>query len=159
VQQRSMRPWVVLTLVSAWCVYAPIGGYAKDPSPRVRHDTLKPFQAFTEELLMAIRHHGMGLVCRANAQAGAASRGVKIPGNQVLMIYRPDFAIRMLQADVEAGFEAPLRIYVVEKPDGTAEVSYIKPSEVFAGYNNPQLNEMARELDTIFASIIRDAMQ
>lgn len=158
-QQRNMRPWIVLILMSVWCVYAPIGGAAKDPSPRIRHETHKPFQAFTDDLLMAIRQHKMGLVCRANAQAGAASRGVKVPGNQVFMIYRPDFAIRMLEADVEAGFEAPLRIYVVEKPNGTAEVSYIKPSAVFAGYDNPQLNAMAVELDAIFAAIVRESMQ
>jgi uncharacterized protein (DUF302 family) len=82
----------------------------------VSHDTNKPFQVFTQDLIAAIRNNKMGLVSRANAQAGAASRGVKIAGNQVLMIYRPDFAIRMLEADVEAGFEAPIRIYVVEKP-------------------------------------------
>lgn len=132
---------------------------AKDPSPRVVIDTQKPFQTFTQDLTAAIRKNKMGLVCRASAQAGAASIGVKIPGNQVFMIYRPDFAVRMLEASVEAGFEAPIRIYVVEQDDGTARVSYIKPSDVFAGYENAELNVMARELDTIFAAILRDATQ
>jgi uncharacterized protein (DUF302 family) len=130
---------------------------AKDPSPRISVDTKKPFGVFIEALEAAIRKNKMGLVSRANAQTGAASRGMKIPGNQVLMVYRPDFAIRMLEADVEAGFEAPIRIYVTEKPDGMARVSYIKPSDVFAGYENVKLNAMAKELDTIFAAIIRDA--
>jgi hypothetical protein len=31
----------------------------------------------------------MGLIWHANAQADAGSPGQKIPGNQVLMIYRP----------------------------------------------------------------------
>jgi uncharacterized protein (DUF302 family) len=150
---------VIWTLVCIWFVYVPPVVQARDTSARMSHDTNKPFQVFTRDLMVAIRKNGMGLVCRANAQAGAASRGVKIAGNQVFMIYRPDFAIRMLTADLEAGFEAPLRIYVVEKPDGTARVSYIKPSDVFAGYNNRQLDAMARELDAIFAAIIRDAMQ
>ncbi len=101
----------------------------------------------------------MGLVARASAQAGAASVGVTIPGNQVFMIYRPDFAVRMLKASVEAGFEAPIRVYVVEKPYGAAQVSYIKPSDVFAGYQNAELDAMASELDTIFAAIVRDALQ
>jgi uncharacterized protein (DUF302 family) len=84
---------------------------------------------------------------------------MKIPGNQVFMIYRPDFAVRMLKASVEAGFEAPIRIYVVEQGDGTTRVSYIKPSDVFADYENAELNAMAHELDTIFAAILRDATQ
>jgi hypothetical protein len=33
-------------------------------------------------LKAAIAANGMGLVCHANAQAGAASRGVKIKGKQ-----------------------------------------------------------------------------
>lgn len=75
------------------------------------------------------------------------------------MIYRPDFAVRMLKASVEAGFEAPIRVYVVEKSDGTAQVSYIKPSDVFAGYQNADLDAMAKELDAIFEAIVRDALQ
>ena len=149
---------MIWTVILAWGLALP-AGYAKDPASRVTIDTQKPFQRFTQDLLVAIRKNRMGLVCRANAQAGAASRGVKIAGNQVFMVYRPDFAIRMLAADVEAGFEAPLRIYVVEKADGTARVSYIKPSDVFAGYHNAQLDAMARELDATFAAIIRDALR
>jgi uncharacterized protein (DUF302 family) len=132
---------------------------AKDPSPRVVIDTNKPFSTYTEDLTQAIKKNKMGLVARASAQVGAAAIGVTIPGNEVFMIYRPDFAVRMLNASVEAGFEAPIRVYVVEQGDGTAQVSYIKPSDVFAGYENAELNEMAKELDTIFAAILRDAMQ
>ena len=157
-RQRA-RYAVILVLVGVWCLYAPPGAQARDAASRVSHDTNKPFEAFAQALTTAIRQNKMGLVCRASAQGGAASVGVKIAGNQVFMIFRPDFAIRMLKADVEAGFEAPLRIYVVEKPNGTARVSYIKPSDVFAAYNNRQLDEMAGELDAIFAAILRHALQ
>jgi uncharacterized protein (DUF302 family) len=138
---------------------SPLVGAAKDPSPRVEMDTQKPFKDFTADLQAAIKKNKMGLVAQASAQAGAASIGVTIPGNQVFMIYRPDFAVRMLKASVEAGFEAPIRVYVVEKSDGMAQVSYIKPSDVFAGYQNAELDAMASELDTIFAAILRDALQ
>src|SRR5574341_2465800 len=60
----------------------------------------RPFAEVAEALKAAIAANGMGLVCHANAQAGAASRGAKIKGNQVLMVFRPDFAIRMLAASV-----------------------------------------------------------
>jgi uncharacterized protein (DUF302 family) len=147
-------------VIGLTCVYGlPVTVMAKDPSPRVVIETKKPFQTFTQDLTAAVRKNKMGLVCRASAQAGAASIGMKIPGNQVFMIYRPDFAVRMLKASVEAGFEAPIRIYVVEQGDGTARVSYIKPSDVFAGYENAELNAIAHELDTIFAAILRDATQ
>jgi Domain of unknown function DUF302 len=59
----------------------------------------------------------MGLVCHANAQRAAVGRGVTIKGNQVLMVFRNDFAVRLLAADPAAGFEAPIRIYVYENAD------------------------------------------
>lgn len=157
--RRAMRVISLIGMLGLWFLTAPITVAAKDMSARVVMNTSKPFQTFTEDLTAAIRKHKMGLVSQANAQAGAASMGVTIPGNQVLMVFRPDFAVRMLKASIEAGFEAPIRIYVVEQADGTAQVSYIKPSDVFAGYNHADLDAMAKELDTIFAAILQDAMQ
>jgi uncharacterized protein (DUF302 family) len=156
---RWMRSTVILALVGVCCLMWPLAGLAKDPSPRVVMDTKKPFEDFAKDLEAAIKKNKMGLVARASAQAGAARMGVTIPGNQVFMIYRPDFAVRMLKASVEAGFEAPIRIYVVEKADGMAEVSYIKPSDVFAGYENADLDAMAKELDAIFEAIVNDAIK
>ena len=150
---------VMLVMVWVWSLIAPATIVAKDVSPRVVLSTRKPFQVFTQDLTAAITKNNMGLVCRASAQAGAAAIGVNIPGNQVFMIFRPDFAVRMLKASVEAGFEAPLRIYVVEQEDGSARVSYIKPSDIFAAYGNADLDAMARQLDAIFAAILRDAMR
>jgi uncharacterized protein (DUF302 family) len=87
----------------------------------------------------------MGLVARASATMGANSIGKTIPGNMVVMVYRPDFAIRMLKASVPAGIEAPIRFYITA------------PSTVFNPYKNAALDEMAKELDTIFAKIASDA--
>lgn len=135
----------------------PASGLARDPAQRIVIDSGTPFAVATENLVASIRAHQMGLVARANAQNGAASQGVTIPGNQVFMVFRPDFAVRMLAADPEAGFEAPIRIYVTENDDGSARISYIRPSDVFAGYDNQALAEMAKELDPIFDAIVRDA--
>ena len=92
------------------------------------------------------------------AGAGAAKMLKKtIPGNMVVGVYRPDFAIRMLDASVAAGIEAPLRFYITENADGTATLTWRKPSAVFAPYEVPALDEMAKELDAIFAKISADA--
>ncbi|MHB8725633.1 MAG: DUF302 domain-containing protein [Casimicrobiaceae bacterium] len=58
----------------------------------------------------------------AKASASAAARGVNISGNAILMVSRNDYAVRMLAASVPAGIESPIRIYVVEDPNGTAKV-------------------------------------
>ncbi len=117
-----------------------------------------PFQTVAEALERAITEEKMGVVCHANAQCGAATRGVTIKGNQVLMVFRPDFAVRLLAADPSAGFEAPIRIYLYENADGTATVSYLAPSAVFAPYRNPAVQAIAAELDPIFKAIVDRAL-
>lgn len=118
----------------------------------------QPFDTVIQRLEKSITEHKMGLVAQASASKGAASKGIKIPGNAVLMVFRPDFAVRMLKASIPAGFEAPLRIYVTENTDGTTSVSYRTPSVIFAPYQNADLDVLARELDPIFAGIVGDAV-
>ncbi|MBI4195164.1 MAG: DUF302 domain-containing protein [Betaproteobacteria bacterium] len=115
------------------------------------------FDALVSRVEKAVAGHKMGLVAQASASRGAAARGVKIPGNAVLMVFRNDYAVRMLTASVAAGIEAPLRIYVTENADGTASLAYRTPSAVFAPYKNRALDEMAKELDAVFQNIVRDA--
>ena len=119
--------------------------------------TEQSFDTLLQNLRQAISGNQMGLVAQASASRGAATRGISIPGNAVLMIFRNDYAVRMLTASVAAGFEAPLRIYVTENADGKTTITYRKPSAVFAPYNSADLDKMARELDVIFEKIIRDA--
>jgi uncharacterized protein (DUF302 family) len=100
----------------------------------------------------------MLVLCKASASQGAAARGIKIPGNAVLMVFRNDYAIRMLQASVAAGFEAPIRLYVTENGGGSATLTYRKPSAVFRPYGNEALDKMAIELDAVFDKIASDAV-
>ena len=115
------------------------------------------FDGLWRRVQQAVRDNKMGIVGQASASRGAASRGITIPGNAVVMVYRNDFAVRMLRADVAAGNEAPLRLYVTENADGTATLRYRTPTAVFRAYESPALNEMARELDAIFDKIVRQA--
>jgi uncharacterized protein (DUF302 family) len=115
------------------------------------------YTVLIERLEKAIKANKMGLVARASASRGAAKRGLTIPGNEVLMVFRNDYAVRMLEASVAAGFEAPLRLYVVENADHTATIIYRKPSALFAPYHNAEIDKMASELDPIIARIVTDA--
>ncbi len=90
------------------------------------------------------------VVTRASATLGAKSLGTTIPGNMVVGVTRPDFAIRMLEASVPAGIEAPIRFYITENEDGTATLGYKTPSAVFAPYADggfPRLSDGPMLLD------------
>lgn len=119
--------------------------------------TAQGFDEVVQHLEKSIADNKMGLVAQASASRGAAGRGVKIAGNIVLMVFRNDFAVRMLKASIPAGIEAPLRIYVTENPAGGSRISYLPPSVVFAPYGSAELDAMARELDPIFEKIVADA--
>lgn len=116
------------------------------------------YAALVDRVQNAVKNNKMGIVARASATLGAKSIGKTIAGNMVIMVFRPDFAVRMLKASVPAGIEAPLRLYVTEGADGRATLTYRKPSAVFAVYRNGELDKMAAELDAIFANIEKDAV-
>ena len=122
-------------------------------------DTGHSYKALVDRLGKAVKANKMGLVTRASATLGAKSLGKTIPGNMVVGVYRPDFAVRMLAASVPAGIEAPIRFYITENGDGTATLSYKRPSAAFAPYTDggAALRELAAELDTLFAKIAREA--
>lgn len=120
--------------------------------------TTKSYGDMVKSLTAAIKANKMGLVAKASATVGAKSIGKTIPGNMVIMVYRPDFAVCMLKASVPAGIEAPIRYYITENPDtGKATPTYRTPSSVFNPYKNAELDKMAAELDVIFAKIAADA--
>jgi uncharacterized protein (DUF302 family) len=147
---RWLRALALFTLCSAGI--APTAAPGQDG--RVTVKSTAPFARVAEALERAVTEEKMALVCHANAQRGAAARGVTIKGNQVLMVFRNDFAVRLLAADPDAGFEAPIRIYVYENADGAATVSYVPPSVVFVPYRHPEVQTVARELDGIFKTIV-----
>ncbi|MCK5273858.1 MAG: DUF302 domain-containing protein, partial [Alphaproteobacteria bacterium] len=74
--------------------------------------TKHSYKDLVASLDAAVKANKMGLVTRASATLGAKAKLNKtIPGNMVVGVYRPDFAVRMLDASVAAGIEAPLRFY------------------------------------------------
>jgi uncharacterized protein (DUF302 family) len=125
---------------------------------RITFTSKAPFAKVAEALEKAIADQNMGLVCHANAQKGAAARGVNLAGNQVFMVFRNDFAVRIINAAPEAGFEAPIRIYLYENSDGTATLTYIKPSAILRPYTQPEVGKVAAELDPIFEKIVAQAL-
>ncbi len=122
------------------------------------HKTKYGFQELRSRLDAAIEKNKVYVVSRASASAGAKHRGIKIPGNMVVGVYRNDFAVRMLAASIPAGVEAPLRFYLTENADGTATLSYRKPSAVFGPYGSKPLDVLAKELDVLWAKIAADTL-
>ncbi len=148
-------PFLIAPMLALMLAASPAS--AGPPGTKVM-PTKHAYGALVDRLDSAIEAAGMFAVTRASASVGARGRGIKIAGNMVIGVYRNDFAVRMLEASVESGIEAPIRFYITENPDGTATLRYRAPSSVFAPYDGgAKLEAMARELDTIFAKIAKQA--
>jgi uncharacterized protein (DUF302 family) len=106
-----------------------------------------------EKLIAAIAAFPMGLVAHANGQANCARKGIDVPADQVLEVFRPDYAVKVWTAEKAAGIDIPLRIHLYEA-DGRTWVAYRPATEVFKSYVNPQLDVLASELDVIFNQLL-----
>lgn len=124
-------------------------GWVVAPTPHA-------YPVLLERLRAAIAAEGMGLVTEAGPTEVARARGVEIPGNRVLGVFRNDFAVRLIRAAPAATIEAPIRFLVTEEPDGTASLAWKTPGAVFAPYlaeGGRELAALGEELDVIFAVI------
>ncbi len=146
--------WLVACAGTAILWHAAAAWSADAPLNTV--ETELSFDQLQASLTQAVEANGMFVVSRACASCGAAKRGVTIPGNMVVGVYRNDFAVRMLEASVPAGIEAPIRFYLTEN-DGKASLTYRLPSAVFAPYDSAELDAMAAKLDQIWQAIVTQA--
>lgn len=154
-----MKAWLAGTLILTAVVVTAANARAEgDPPGLVTVGTRHDFKNLVERLETAVKDNKMLVVARASASAGAAGRGVTIPGDAVLLVFRNDFAVRMLAARASAGIEAPIPIHVFETGAGTASIGYRLPSVIFKPYGEPALDKMASELDVIFGQIIKTAV-
>jgi uncharacterized protein (DUF302 family) len=112
------------------------------------------FHELVGRLQKSVVANGMTVV----ATTSAIGHGGAVPDNAVLQVFRNDFAVRMVQANVLSGMEAPIRLYVTAGTDRKAAITYRTPTSIFALYDNPKLDVLAAELDQLFAKIIDDAI-
>jgi uncharacterized protein (DUF302 family) len=155
----STRHWLSL-FAGLFATVAAFTAAADNATPFPGTHVIKTGHSYAEmveKLPQAVSKNKMGVVAKASATLGAKKIGVTIPGNMVIMVFHPRFAVRMLEASVPAGIEAPLRFYITENANGTTTLTYRDPSSVFAPYESAELDKMAKELDVIFAQIAADA--
>lgn len=151
---KAFIPLLCLIALPLWAQTAP-EGWAVYPAQ-------KPYAELVDATKAAIKENGLIVVTQAGPTKAAAARGISIPGNRVIGAFNNDYAVRVLETSVHAMIEAPIRFYVTENKDGTANLSYKTPSFVFAPYaseGGQNLMDIAAELDSTFQSIAERAVK
>jgi uncharacterized protein (DUF302 family) len=119
-------------------------------------DSAKPYAAMVDAVKTATAANMMGVVTEAGPTDAAKELGVTLPGNRVIGVFNPKFAVRVLPLSTAAMIEAPIRFYVTEDADGSSTLAWKTPSHVFAPYvaeAGPELTVIAAELDAKFEAI------
>jgi uncharacterized protein (DUF302 family) len=106
-----------------------------------------------DRLKSGIEAEGMRLVAHINGQANAKLIGKDVPADQILEVFRPDYAIRVWDACKPAGHDIPLRIHVYED-GGATKVACRMPKTVFAPFDSPALMAVGEELEAVFGNIL-----
>ena len=106
-----------------------------------------------EKLTQAIGAYPMGLTAHINGQANCVKKGLEAPADQILEVFRPDYAVKVWAADKTAGIDIPLRIHLYEQ-GGCTWIAHRTASETFRPYANAGLDALGSELDAIFDAIL-----
>lgn len=123
--------------------------------------TDQDYETLVESVQQAAEDNDMGPVTEAGPTEAAADRDIKIPGNRVIGVFNNKFAVRILRASTAAMIEAPIIMYVTENEDGTASLSYKKPTYVYRPYmeeGGKDLEKAAEDLDDAFEEVAADAL-
>ena len=112
-----------------------------------------PFQATLGQLKDAIAAEGLWLIHEIDPQLLLGRAGYSSLGLRQLLCFHPRYLVRLLEADPRALVEVPLKLVVLELPDG--KVAVLHPEILVSLGRYPQLGELAAELDEICERLIR----
>jgi uncharacterized protein (DUF302 family) len=84
--------------------------------------------------------------------------GYDIHAARQLLFFHPRLLARVLEADPSALLEAPLKIAVMEMPDGGSIIRWIDPVASFARYGSADLTALGQELALLCERIVAEAL-
>jgi uncharacterized protein (DUF302 family) len=72
-------------------------------------------------------------------------------------IGNPLTASKMTRHQLSAGLYAPLRVYLRESPEGEVAFEYDRPVSLFGQFGNPDVDLVAKDLDSLLETTLRKA--
>jgi uncharacterized protein (DUF302 family) len=135
-------------LLSLFLLLSPIlaGKAAAQDVKRVEVVAKGTFDQTVDQLKKMVAKEGMMVLSELNQGKILAMTGLKIKAVS-LFIGKPTVGKKLFNADPGVGVALPLRVYIFQDGKGKTIVSYMKPSQQLAQFNNKQVDMVAKKLD------------
>jgi uncharacterized protein (DUF302 family) len=121
-------------------------------SPSLGRASRLSFGETLASLKAAIAAEGLWLLHEIDPQMLLGRGGFGISPARQLLFFHPRYLVRLLEADPSALIEAPLKVAVLELPDGTVWVRQLEVAQAFARYQG--LAGLGEELAALSGRIL-----
>jgi len=113
------------------------------------------FEEAESKALNALKEQGFGMISEIDMRQKLLEKlGVEIQQYKILGMCNPGFAYKALQAEEKIGIMLPCNVIVIDKGNGTTEVSAVNPIASMMAIENPALGELATEVTRILQETI-----
>jgi uncharacterized protein (DUF302 family) len=114
-----------------------------------------PFDEAVERVTEELKKEGFGILTDIDVKATLKKKlDVDFKKYRILGACNPPFAYRALQKEDKIGTMLPCNVIVQEHTEGSVEVSAIDPVASMQAIRNPQLHEIAEQIQAKLKAVI-----
>ena len=120
-------------------------------------ESAKPLDRLGADLEKAVANHQFGVMAVHDLKETMARKGVAFdPPCRIYEVCNPHQARKVLQADLSISTALPCRISVYQE-GGRSRLATIRPTAMLAMFDNPGLQDVAREVEQTIVRIMQEA--
>jgi uncharacterized protein (DUF302 family) len=114
-----------------------------------------PFDEAVERVTQELKKEGFGILTDIDVKATLKKKlNVELKKYRILGACNPPFAYRALQKEDKIGTMLPCNVIVQEHGEGSVEVSAIDPVASMQAIHNPELHDIAKEIQAKLKAVI-----
>jgi uncharacterized protein (DUF302 family) len=114
-----------------------------------------PFDEAVERVTQGLKKEGFGILTDIDVQATLKKKlNVEFKKYRILGACNPPFAYRALQKEDKIGTMLPCNVIIEEHGEGSVEVSAIDPVASMQAIHNPELHDIAKEIQAKLKAVI-----
>lgn len=116
-----------------------------------------PFEDAVSATTEALKEHGFGVLTEIDVKATLKKKlDVEYRPYRILGACNPKMAYQALQAEDKIGTMLPCNVIVQQHEDGKVEVSAVDPVASMQAIGNPNLADVARQVQGMLRQVIDD---